>query len=123
MAPGSFDLERLPHTECMSKFRLSKTDIYRLVHCFSIPDVVQTAERTSCTAVEALCIVLRRLAVPDRWEDLIAIFHRSPSGLSNIFLHMIEFLVSKFDDILYLDRERVTKSLAVFSEAIHAKGR
>ncbi|KAF0729938.1 hypothetical protein Ae201684P_014315 [Aphanomyces euteiches] len=106
----------------MSKFRFNRMDIMRLIHCFGLPDIVLTPERTRCSSVEAVCILLRRLAVADRWIDIIDLFGRSISAMSNIFLFTIDHLHARFKRILYLDHDRVAQRLQTFCDAIKCKG-
>ena len=121
-ATGSFDLDAYSDDESVEKFRFTRSDIRRLVDCLKVPGVFQTPERSRCSAIEALCILLRRLSVPDRWSDLESMFSRSRSGLSNIFLFMVDHLVLSFGDLLYMDRNRLADSLDRFCNAVKAQG-
>ncbi|RQM31348.1 hypothetical protein B5M09_013770, partial [Aphanomyces astaci] len=118
----TFSLDQYPDTDSKEKFRFVKEDLKRLRRCLDIPERVVTAERTPCTGIEALCIVLRRFAVPDRWSDLMAMFGRSCSCLCNIYLHTLDLIYNKFRDTIYLDFNRIRTKLASFSQAIVDKG-
>ncbi|ETV93793.1 hypothetical protein H310_12357 [Aphanomyces invadans] len=118
----NFTLETFTDADCLAKFRFSKTTLRSLVSYLRIPPRVITPERTACTGVEALCILLRRFAVPDRWSDLVTMFGRSRSGLCNIFLHVLDHIYSKFAEIIYLDRDRISTKLPQFSQSVVAKG-
>ena len=50
-----------------------------------IPEYYRAEQRTKASGMEALMILLRRLAYPNRWCDLVGIFGRSESQLSLIF--------------------------------------
>ncbi|ETV85573.1 hypothetical protein H257_03281 [Aphanomyces astaci] len=56
-----------------------------------------------------------------RRSDLITMSGRSRSGLCNIFLHMLDHIYSNFAEIIFLDRDRISK-LHEFSQAVVAKG-
>ncbi|ETV67595.1 hypothetical protein H257_16194 [Aphanomyces astaci] len=112
----SFTLETFSYADCVEKFRFTKTTLRSLANFLRIPARVVTA----CSAVEALCILLRRFAVPDRWSDLMSMFGRSRSGLCNIFLHVLDHIHNEFADIIFLDR--ISAKLADFSQAIVDKG-
>ncbi|KAF0701891.1 hypothetical protein AaE_016260 [Aphanomyces astaci] len=116
----SFTLETFSYADCVEKFRFTKTTLRSLANFLRIPARVVTAERTACSAVEALCILLRRFAVPDRWSDLMSMFGRSRSGLYNIFLHVLDHIHNEFANIIFLDR--IGAKLADFSQAIVDKG-
>ncbi|KAF0694078.1 Aste57867_15017 [Aphanomyces stellatus] len=117
-----FNIYRCNDAECMAKFRFVRADILRLAHGFDLPPVIITRERTRCPVVEAVCILLRRLAVPDRWIDVIGMFGRSPSALANVFLYVVDHLYIKFKAAIYLDRDRIAPCLARFADAVTAKG-
>jgi len=65
--------------------RLEKDDIYRLVDALYIPENYICCQRTNTPGMEALMILLRRVAYPNRWFDLVSLFGRSTSELSLIF--------------------------------------
>lgn len=45
--------------------------------------------------MEGLCLVLRRLAYPNRYEDLRALFHRPQCELSRVFNCTLRFIYQK----------------------------
>ncbi|ETV64058.1 hypothetical protein H257_18998 [Aphanomyces astaci] len=111
----SFTLDTFTDADYLPKFRFSMSTLQSLVTFLRIPPRVVTPERTTCSGVEALCILLRRFAVPDRWSDLITIF-------GNIFLHVLDHIYSNFAEIIFLDRKRISLKLHEFSQAVVAKG-
>jgi hypothetical protein len=119
---GTFSLRKLTDDDCISKFRFDRAAILRLAKCLRLPRIIITKERAKCSGVEGLCIVLRRLAVPDRWSDLIELFARSRSAMCHIFHFVIEHLVETFADVLFLDVDRLAPQLACFASAVVAKG-
>ena len=66
-------------------FRFSKEDIPRLLAALKIPQSYTCSSGTKATGMEALMVVLRRLAYPNRLCDLTKLFGRSPPELSTIF--------------------------------------
>ncbi|ETV75884.1 hypothetical protein H257_09853 [Aphanomyces astaci] len=117
----TFTLDDYSDADCIEKFRFTKASLRRLSACLRIPSRVVTTERTSCSGVEALCVLLRRFAVPDRWSDLISMFGRSQSGMCNIFLHVLDHIHNEFDEIIFLDRDRISAQLVEYINAIIAK--
>ena len=65
--------------------RFQKHDMQRLLTALEIPECYICVQRTRATGTEALMILLRRLAYPARWCDLVPFFGRSESELSLIF--------------------------------------
>ena len=72
---------RLSYCVC----RFQKKDMDRLARALQIPAIYICSRGTIATRMEALMILLRRLAYPNRWCDLEAMFGRSESELTLIF--------------------------------------
>jgi hypothetical protein len=92
-----------------------------LVELMGLKDIT-TRERTRATAVEALCVVLYRLAVPVCGRELEDCFGRSETGVSNIFLHLLELLDSRYRDLLAFDADIVANRLTTNASAIFDAG-
>ena len=65
--------------------RFQKEDMERLLHALELPVYYECVQRTKCTGMEALMILLRRLVYPNRWCDLVPVFRRDEPQLSLIF--------------------------------------
>src|ERR1700741_1479687 len=61
------DLKLLDDRECMFHFRFTRSQIHELVQALGLPEIYKTADRHKFSSVEAMCVVLRRLAFPARW--------------------------------------------------------
>jgi len=60
--------------------------------------------------LEGLCILLRRLAYPNRLFDLVRIFHRDISSLSRIIYWTLNFVYERFNHKLTtLKQKWITK--------------
>lgn len=70
--------------ETMFRFH-DKNDMEQLAQALEIPDHYECVQRTTCTGMDALMILLRRLVYPNRWCDLVPVFGRNESQLSPIF--------------------------------------
>lgn len=57
----------------------------RLRDALQLPANYICSQGTIATGIEALMILLRRLAYPNRWSDLVPVFGRTVSELSLIF--------------------------------------
>ena len=65
----------------------------RLIRALEIPRFYTGYQGSVCTGMEALMILLRRLAYPNRWCDLVGIFERAEPELSIIFNMVINNLL------------------------------
>ncbi|XP_078364346.1 uncharacterized protein LOC144648756 [Oculina patagonica] len=83
------NLEDVSEDQCERMFRFQKDDMPRLLDALEIPEYYICSQRTNATGMEALMILLRRLAYPNRWCDLVTIFGRTESELSLIFNKVI----------------------------------
>ena len=83
-----FNLENLDETECLREFRVRKLDVLRLADALGLPERLSCYQRTQADKIEGLCLVLKRLAYPCRYSDLIH-ERRWSSG------HRVEFWVDR----------------------------
>ena len=65
--------------------RFLKPDLKRLAEALHLPEKYRCEQATAATGMEALLILLRRLAYPNRWCDLVPLFGRSECELNIIF--------------------------------------
>lgn len=65
--PGVFNLDELNDSYCFTHFRFYKADIRRLRVLLNIPDHIVLKTGARLTGEEAFCILLRRLAYPNRF--------------------------------------------------------
>ncbi|ETM97473.1 hypothetical protein PPTG_24940, partial [Phytophthora nicotianae INRA-310] len=105
------------------KFRFGKGEILRLVQLFCLPEPFPTTQRYNVSALEGLCIFLRRMAYPVRLDDLEDFFGRDTTAISSISSAVLDFIYDKFNHLLEFDRSRLNAdTLSAYAEAIHAKG-
>ncbi|CAB4023789.1 Hypothetical predicted protein, partial [Paramuricea clavata] len=79
------NLQDISEDDCEKMFRFEKYDIPRLRDALKIPDRYTCCQGTVVGGLEALLIMLRRLAYPNRLSDLTPIFARTEYELSLIF--------------------------------------
>jgi len=70
-----FCLDNFTSSECESHFRLQQ-DIPSLCNHLHIPDRFVCYQGTVCSGLEGLCMLLKRLAYPCRYFDMISTFAR-----------------------------------------------
>ena len=95
----SFDLDNYSDKECRAYFRFKRDDLFQLLDALRIPKVMKTSSQDSATGLEALCILLRRLAYPNRWLELRKMFGRSNGSLNRIFYATLR-IIDKCSSVL-----------------------
>lgn len=119
-----FDWDQYDEHTCKTELRFEKSDIPRLQHCLGIPHTLQFYKGSYCLGLEALCIVLRRLAYPVRYCDMEPRFGRSVPDLCKITHSMINHIFDSHSHLLhswdspFLSQE----ALQSYADAVHAKG-
>ena len=71
-----FELENMQDDECLAEFCVKKADVRVLPEVLQIPETVRCEQRSVCGRIEGLCMLLRRLAYPCRYSDMIPHFGR-----------------------------------------------
>ena len=71
--------------------RFQKRDMQRLCLALNLPEIYTCCQGTTATGLEALMIMLRRLAYPSRLYDLVTLFGRTEQEISGIFAEVISF--------------------------------
>ncbi|CAG7726398.1 unnamed protein product [Allacma fusca] len=64
------------------------------------PEEIVTKHRIKFSAMEGLCILLRRLCYPNRLSDLVKVFNRDISSISRIYLFMLNNIYSRYGHLL-----------------------
>ena len=95
-------LTGLDDDECLSEFRFRKHDLPSLAKVLQIPDKITLYQRSVCSGLEAVCLVLRRLAYPCRYADLISTFAR-PVPVLCMICNFIKVSTSDNADFAYSD--------------------
>ena len=80
-----FNLNDKDESECKAEFRFEKNDRNAVAEALKIPDVFTCKQGTVCDGMTGLCIVLKRLAYPTRYSDMIPTFGMSVPELCMIF--------------------------------------
>ena len=80
-----FDLDSFHETETIAEFRVRKRDIQRLAIALRLPESFVCHQRTRADRIEGLCLLLKRLAYPCRYSDLVHRFGRAVPELCMIY--------------------------------------
>lgn len=122
---GGFNLDELSEKECLTLFRFNKNDIQKLRSLLSIPETIETRQRYSVSGLTGLCVLLRRLAYPNRLSDLEPLFGLSSpyiSSISNEVMRLIYtnkgHLLSDLNNITWLTEQR----LELYAQSVLRRG-
>ena len=67
-----FELSKYTDEECLLNFRFQKVNVLHLVTALRLPNRFLFKNGTIATSLEGLCVLLCRLAYPNRLTDMIA---------------------------------------------------
>ena len=116
-----FDLNKYNETEFKDYFRFSKEHVLDLIHLLGIKDSYIAKTKIKWSGLEGFCVLLRRLAYPNRLCDLVPMFGRNCTELSIIFNTMLNEIHAKHGHRLEtVDQEWVNYD--AFAEAVTNKG-
>ena len=87
-----FTLVNMDEAECKAEFRVEKNDLQRLAEALQIPGTFKCHKGTVCDGMEGLCMLLKRLAYPCRFSDMISRFGRSVPELCMITNRVMDFI-------------------------------
>ena len=119
-----FNWDNYDEHTCQNELWFEKADILCLKRCLQIPDEINFYKGSYCSGLEALCILLKRLAYPARYCDMVPRFGRSVPDLCKITHLILNHIYDNFSYLLqrwdtpFLSQE----SLQNYADAIHAKG-
>ena len=88
----AFNLNDWGDTECRTELRFAKNDLNSLMLALQIPEQIICEQRTACSGMEGLCIVLKRLSYPCRYTDMVTRFGRNPAELCLIFNAVLDHI-------------------------------
>ena len=77
-----FSLDNFSEEECIAVFRVEKNDLPVLADALGIPPVFHCSQRSVFEGMEGLCMLLKRLAYPCRYSDMIPRFGRPVPEIS-----------------------------------------
>ena len=120
---SGINLESMTEDESLTEFRFSKNDITYLVNAFGLPSKFNCSNRTTASAIEGLCMLLKGLPYPSRYSDIMSRFGRSQTEICLIMNKGLRFFSEKFGHLLSSFNQRwlhPDKSMK-YSEAVHAK--
>lgn len=97
---GFLDIDGIDSGQFRTYFRFEKHDVQRLQHALRLPEVVSTAQCVHIPRVESLCLMLRRLACPNRLRELEPLFGRHYSVILSATNAVLTHIESTFSHLL-----------------------
>lgn len=119
-----FDLQWFTDAECKQFFRFDREYLVQFIEHFNLPPVIDVKYyRVKVPALEAVCIMLFRMAYPCRWVLLHAMFRRPVCVLSKLFAMMVRHVYLRFKHLLDLDLECFRRpTLRALSDLLRMRG-
>lgn len=119
-----FVLQEFSDEECWTSFRFGKLDIAYVANVLRLPDKFRCSNRTSAGKEEAFCMLLRRLAYPCRYVDLMPQFGRSLPEISLITNAVTDYIYDTHGHLLTTLNHpwMASVNLKEMADAVHAKG-
>ena len=121
---AEFNFDDWDTVECNIGLRFSKSDVLALLGALQFPERFVCTQRTTCSGLEGLCILLKRLAFPCRYSDMVSRFGRNSTELCLIFNSVLNFVYNRHNHRLrswdqpFLSPEM----LGIYADAVHEKG-
>ena len=120
-----FDIDAWDECECWTELRFGKQDLNLVHRNLQIPDEIVCSQRSVCDGMEAMCILLKRLAYPCRYTDMVPHFGRNPTELCLIFNEVLDFIytshrhrLQNWDRNPFLQPDQLDR----YADAIHQQG-
>ena len=68
-----FTLVNIDEAECKAEFPVEKNDLHRLAEALQISGTLKCYQGTVCDGMEGLCMLIKRLSYPCRFNDMIRV--------------------------------------------------
>jgi hypothetical protein len=116
-------IDRVDDEECERRFRFDKAELVMLVTQLEVPSPLVTTNRLSCSALEALCLFLERMAFPGRLAIIGEQYGRTEDKAFRIFNAVLDPMSNRWGHLLQINPNNVTdEQLKRLAEAVTAKG-
>jgi len=87
-----FYFDELEDDGCLAEFHFHKRDLPLLADLLEIPETVEYYQKSICSGLEALCVLLKRHSYPCRYSDIVARFAKPAPVLCMINNYLINFI-------------------------------
>ena len=89
---GRFSLDSVDEAECLAMCRFRKQGIPLLAQVLGVPEKIACPQRSVCSGMEAFCMLLKWVAYPCRYSDMIQCFGRPVPELCMITNTMLDWI-------------------------------
>ena len=122
--PGfTFNLNNMSDKDCIDRFRFDHFGIQQLCLLLRIPEVIIVpGHRDRVCHVEAVCLMLDRMAYPRKWNDLSQRYNRHKSALSRIFKYLIHTIITGARSIIIAAKTTTPERLENYARAFWRRG-
>ena len=119
-----FDMNKWDEERSQTELRFSKNDLLALKEVLQLPEKIVCSQRTVCSSIEGLVILLKRLAFPCRYTDMVESFGRNPTEICLIFNTVLDFIYEQHHHRLESWNQIFLQppKLISYCNAVHAKG-
>ena len=119
-----FNLDNMSEAECKAEFRFNKNDLPVLAEALQIPPSFKLNQGSIVDGMEDLCMLLRRLAYPCRFGDMVPRFGSPVPVISMATNHVIDFIynthghrITRWNNVLLNP-----PALEMYARLVHDKG-
>ena len=119
-----FDLDNMEEAECKAEFRFDKNDIPILGDVLGLPNIIKCHQRSIADSNEGLCMLLKRMAYPCRYSDMMYRFGRSVPEMSMIVNQVIDYIYETHGHLVTEWNNQLLHPVALqsYADAIHRNG-
>ena len=87
-----FDLDNMSEAECKAEFRFEQKDLPAVTEALQIPPPFKLHQGSRVSGMDGLCILLRRLAYPCKFGDMVPRFGKPVLVLSMVTNTVIDYI-------------------------------
>ena len=114
----------MSEAECKTELRFAKKDLPALAEALQIPPSFKLSQGSIESGMESLCILLRRLAYPCRFGDMIPLFGKPVPVLSMVTNTVIDYIYTIHGHRITRWNEALLNPVALdtYVRSVHSKG-
>ena len=111
----------LDDDECMIRFRFNIHEIQRIISAMNLPNTIRSDNGSIIDTVTAMCMLLRRLAYPNRYWDISQEFGYDNTMVCRFILTLVTILDNKYRSFITLWPGITTQRVIHYSNIITTK--
>jgi len=116
-----FDFNTLGDAECLANFRMNREELETLLFELRLPDTINVPHQGNVPSFLLLLVVLRRMALPDRLQDMSHLFYRDPTTLSRLFAAGVHVIFVTYSSRMGLSLSLVLPRLRMYADAVQRR--